>query len=521
MRGEAHTRPHQHPHEQLSGAARTDRVARSRAVTARWRGSCLGPPEGGRGPADSGGGERVSGREQWPAEGTAAASAVAAGGDEGGAGILAALAVPAFRRLWLAELLAQTAQNAIWFGALIATERATRSTTLTGVTVVSAALPVALFGVLAGALVDRWERKRVLVWTSLLRVVLAAAYLGYGWSIGILFVANFLINVVAQFFSPALLATLPALLPRRLLTAAIGLLNVTLNVAQLAGMVLLGPILSKVFGPGAVFLAATGLYLVATALVVALPPGRAPDAAAQRPGGGRGALAAVRADLAAGAAFVRADRPSRRALTYLALTWTVLFALITLAPRYAASRQGLRIEADDAVFVLAPAGVGMALAAALLDRLVRRYGRWRLVGRSLVPLACCLAALAAVAPVADWWVRRGIVTGAARLTLHQPLLVPRVLAVMAVALGIGWWVGLITVSSEAVLLERAPDALRGRVFALQLTCTNLAAVVPVLVVGALADRVGITAVIAVAAAAVLLAWLLGDAPFAPSPIGDD
>jgi MFS family permease len=491
------------------------------AVTARWRGSCLGPPEGGRGRADGGGGERMSGWEQSRSEGAAVPRAAAVEGDAGGTGLRAALAVPAFRRLWLAELLAQTAQNAIWFAALIATERATHSTTLTGVTVASAALPVALFGMLAGVLVDRWERKGVLVWTSLVRVVLAVAYLGYGWSIDILFAANFAINVVAQFFSPALLATLPALLPRRLLTAATGLLNVTLNVAQLAGMVLLGPILSRVSGPESVFLAAAGLYLVAAALVVALPPDRADDAPGQRPVGGRGALAAVRADLAAGGAFVRADRPARRALAYLALTWTVLFALITLAPRYAASRQGLRIEAADAVFVLAPAGVGLALAAALLDRLVRRYGRWRLVGRSFVPLACCLAALAAVAPVANWWSRRGIATGAARMIMHQPLLVPRVLAVMAIALGIGWWVGLITVSAEAVLLERAPDALRGRVFALQLTCTNLAAVVPVLAVGALADRIGINAMIALAGAVVLLAWLLGDAPFAPSPLRDD
>jgi hypothetical protein len=97
----------------------------------------------------------------------------------------AALATPAFRRLWLAELLAQTAQNALWFAALIATERATHSTALTGVTVVSATIPVALVGLPAGVLVDRWDKQAVLVWSSLLRVALAAGYLGYGWSIGV------------------------------------------------------------------------------------------------------------------------------------------------------------------------------------------------------------------------------------------------------------------------------------------------------------------------------------------------
>jgi MFS family permease len=441
-----------------------------------------------------------------------------------GDGIAAALAQRAFRHLWLAELLSQTALNAIWFAALVATEQETRSTTQTSLVAVSATLPVALCGVLAGILVDRWDKKRVLVVSNLLRIVLAAGYLAYGWSVAVIFAMNFLINIVAQFFSPALLATIPRLLPQRQLTAAVGLFNVTLNLAQLLGMVLLGPPLLKLFGPDAVFALAAAVYAVATLLVIDLPPDPPPAPVATAPATGQPRLiGAVRRELAEGWAFVRRDRPSRLALVYLALTWTLLLALVTLAPRYAAADDGLRVAAADASYLLAPAGLGMALAAGLLDRLTRRVGRWRLVGLGLLGLAATLLALSAVAPLAHQIVRGHVFGAPARRAAHPArytIILGRAGVAMLLTLLAGWCVGLVTVSSEAVLLERAPEALRGRIFAFQLTVTNLATVLPLLAVGGLADLVGINQVIGLTGVIVLLAWLATASPFVRRPPDD-
>jgi hypothetical protein len=87
--------------------------------------------------------------------------------------------------------------------------------------------------------------------------------------------------------------------------AATGLPNISINIAQLGGLVLLGSILGKLAGPGAV--------CVAAALVIALPAARPPPRC-------RGVIASVRDDLATGWAFAREDRPSRHALAHLALT---------------------------------------------------------------------------------------------------------------------------------------------------------------------------------------------------------
>lgn len=429
-------------------------------------------------------------------------------------GIAMALTRAAFRNLWLAELLSQTALNAIWFAALVATEQETHSVSKISVTVVSATLPVALFGLLAGILVDRWDKKRVLVLSNLLRIVISLGYLTYGWSIGIIFTMNFLINTVAQFFSPAMLATIPRLLPKRLLTAATGLFNVTLNISQVLGMVVLGPLLIKLHGPGMVFALAAALYVVATLLVL-LVPGERQTAPTRQVSGS--ILEELRTDFVHGWRFVRGDRRSWLAMLYLASTWTILFALIVLAPRYAAAHSGLRVRADDAIFILAPAGLGMALAAGLLDRLQRRFGRWRLVGISLLALAVALGLLALVAPVANHFVHANLPTHEARHQARLWLLFGRVGVAALIALLAGWWVGIITVTAEAVLLERAPTDLRGRIFALQLTFTNLASILPLLIVGKLADLIGLNEVIALAALAVLLVWLRTASPFRPLP----
>lgn len=436
------------------------------------------------------------------------------GSGPGEEGIWGALRSAPFRNLWLAELLSQTALNAIWYAGLVATEQETRSTSFVSLSVVSAALPVALFGLLAGILVDRWDKRRVLYWSNVLRVGISLGYLAYGWSILVVFAMNFAINTLAQFFSPAMLASIPRLLPKRLLTPATGLFNVTLNVSQVLGMVILGPPLIKLAGPRPVFFIAALLYAFSTVLVMLLPASKEPR---QAPADSGPIATRLRSELSAGWAFVREDRQSWLALIYLSVTWTILFSLATLAPRFAASENGLRLLAEDAIFLLAPAGLGMALAAAAIAPLQRRFGRWWIVSLGLLGLGVALAVLAVLGPVSNYLAHGQFTTPAAAHSSGPWLLVGRVGAAGIIAALAGWWTGVVTVSAEAVLLERAPEALRGRVFALQLTFTNLASILPLLAVGAFADLVGIDQVIGLTAAVVGVVWLLTLSPFVKHP----
>src|SRR5204863_2498460 len=66
-----------------------------------------------------------------------------------------------------------------------------------------------------------------------------------------------------------------------------------------------------------------------------------------------------------------------------------------------------------------------------------------------------------------------------------------VLPVMALALVAGLGFVAIMVPSQTFLQERAPVDLRGRVFAVQLMLSNFASIVPLLLLGGLADVIGV------------------------------
>ena len=58
---------------------------------------------------------------------------------------------PAFVRLWIAQAMTQTAQNAIWYALLVIVEEISHSRTALGITILAVVLPSVLFGIPAGS----------------------------------------------------------------------------------------------------------------------------------------------------------------------------------------------------------------------------------------------------------------------------------------------------------------------------------------------------------------------------------
>src|SRR5206468_1948951 len=145
-----------------------------------------------------------------------------------------------FVRLWVAQAISQTAQNAIWYGLLVLVENVSHSTTQLGITILSVIVPSILFGVPAGVYVDRWDKRKVLIITNLLRGVIVASYVVLNSVLGLLYAVSFVFSVVRQFFAPAELATIPALVGRKNLMAATSLFHLTFTASQLLGLIFLG-----------------------------------------------------------------------------------------------------------------------------------------------------------------------------------------------------------------------------------------------------------------------------------------
>lgn len=101
-------------------------------------------------------------------------------------------------------------------------------------------LPAALLGPLAGAAVDLWDRKRIIVWSDLLRGIIMIATAAIACSLGtlpvwVLMAATVGISVAGVIFVPAVHAIIPELVEPARLKRANGARSAGVQIANLAG----------------------------------------------------------------------------------------------------------------------------------------------------------------------------------------------------------------------------------------------------------------------------------------------
>ncbi len=140
-----------------------------------------------------------------------------------------------------------------------------------GGVLIAFALPQLLLGIFAGTLVDRWDRRRVMVVSDLARAALVPAFLllrdpGHlFWAFGI----AFSISSFSALFYPARGALLPALVAEEDLMSANGWMQVGRTVAILSGPILAGIVVGR-WGTGVAFGVDGASYLVSALLVLSI-----------------------------------------------------------------------------------------------------------------------------------------------------------------------------------------------------------------------------------------------------------
>ena len=77
-----------------------------------------------------------------------------------------------FMALWIGQTISFIGDYFYWLAIPIMVERLTGSMFLVGMSVVSSALPMLVLGPVAGVFVDRWDRKRTMIVSDVLRGLL-------------------------------------------------------------------------------------------------------------------------------------------------------------------------------------------------------------------------------------------------------------------------------------------------------------------------------------------------------------
>jgi len=390
-----------------------------------------------------------------------------------------------FLRLWLAQVFSQIADNLLYFVLIVAVYKRTGSNTAVSGLVVSFTLPALTIGLLAGVIVDRVDKRQVLLLTNVARGVVALAFIALMTSLPSVFLLGIVASSVRQLFMPAEASTLPRLLKPRELLPANSLFTLTLNASFIAGFAGAGPLL-KIAGPESVFLVAAAFFFVAAGLVATLPSVES-EVSTDLPESIVARSRLVLRELLEGWAFLRSDRDVTRVMLQLAFAWSLSGITAAIAPGYASTVLGL--SEDDAFFLVVPAGVGVVLGSLLIGRYGARVDRTALIACGLFGTGAAVIALATYHHLLE-----------ALLPRVPPNLVPNfhpgglsgfLLAVMVFAAVLGLSNAATVIPANTTLQEDTPDELRGRVFSVLNTLSNLGSTAPVLVVGVLADLLGV------------------------------
>lgn len=190
----------------------------------------------------------------------------------------APLMVPAFRKLWGANIVSNIGTLMQGVAAAWLMTGLTPSTTLVGLVQTASTLPVFLIGLLAGALADTVERKSLLFWSQVWMLAMALL-LGLLTLFGhttpwVLLAVTFAMGMGSAISLPAWQATVQDMVPREAVPAAVSLNSISFNVARAVGPAL-GGLLVAATGPATAFLTnAASFIAVLGAISTWKPPPR-------------------------------------------------------------------------------------------------------------------------------------------------------------------------------------------------------------------------------------------------------
>lgn len=376
-------------------------------------------------------------------------------------------------------------------------------------------IPAVLFGSLAGVYVDRWPKKEVMVFSNLLRaafvlIIPPLLRLSRGWTVDlpllwlpvafrhwrsitheafhlplgflILLALTFIDSTITQFFAPAEQVTIPLIVKRRYLLPANSLFTTTMMAMTIVGFAIGEPLLglasrisehlnfSWTVGKA---LVVGGAYLTAGLILMLLRTGEKPQHyQKERPH--------VWEDIRDGIHYLGDNHRVRNALIQLVILFSIFAALSVLAVRLAETLPNMKAEQFG--FLLAAAGVGMAVGAWLMGTWGQKFSHVQLSLWGSVGMAVSLAGLS-------------FSMGSLSLTL-----------VMTVLLGLfGAFVG---VPMQTTIQADTPVAMRGKVFGLQNNAVNIALSLPLALAGIAETIFGLRPVLlSLAVLAIAGGWL--------------
>lgn len=319
-------------------------------------------------------------------------------------------------------------------------------------------LPLSLFALIGGSVADRFNRRRLVLATNALALIIAGLFAVLIWlhavEIHLVAVLVFLNGLINAFDIPARQSFLVEMVGKEDLANGIALNSAMFNGARMFGPAVGGLVIAA-FGT-AWCMAANALSFLATILAVAAIRSRAPARQEKAP-------LRLLQSLREGAAYIRSSQLVWGVLGLVAVSTVFGWSYTVILPVYADKiLGGGAVELGQ---LLSASGLGALSGAVFSATVASRFRPRKILLAGLLIFTLAIAGFA---------------------LSRQPLLATISLALMGLGLI------LFNVNSNSALQQRVPDHLRGRVMGFYVLCFGGLMPLGSLQIGFVAEKLGVT-----------------------------
>ena len=394
------------------------------------------------------------------------------------------LGIAGFKRLWLAQVVSILGDFLAIFGVINLITFKWHGTPLQVTNVLIAyIIPITIVGPLAGVFIDRWNVKRTMIASDLIRAVLILG-LVFVTRLEHIYVVFMAVSTVSSFFGPAQSVTLRTLVPMNGLMAANALMSQAFYTMRIIAPAAAG-LLVYALGENSCFYLDTISFIFSAAMLSTIVVMRVVSAKAAT----EKSVGSLMKDYTAGSRFIL----THPAISFVMISMmTAMFVMSCFSPLISVYvRDQLHAGTRSFGIISAMIGVGLIAGTQLVNAVAKGFSKKHVALSGLFGLAFATFVLALF--------QRAWMAGLSMF-------------------GIGFAIAFIIVPTQTLMQQETPHDMLGRVSSSFMAVFSLSQLLGLVLSGSLADWIGVRRLFL--AAAVLLVvlstagyfWLREDKP---------
>ncbi len=400
--------------------------------------------------------------------------------------IFSALSERSFVYAWCGEIFTLISTHIFNFFLILIVFDLTRSNIADAGIVLTITIPSIIFGMIAGSYVDLWNKRKVLLIVNLTRALLLVILAFYIDNLYFLFAVSFIFSFITQFFIPAELPILPLIVERKYLYSANALFGVAIYGSILIAYVLAGPLIIFLNPFGTLMFLSVSL-LIASIFILFI---RIRYSKIKEVENGIEDMNIFN-DMKSTLALISHTKGILQAIFILALTQTLILVVAVIAPGYASTVLGIPIVQFPLLFV-APAALGTVVGAAIIINYFRKSNK-----NTLITIGIFFSAFSFVfLPFGSKVASKGFVQ-TINVYLPKFLEIDILHIIIVVAFILGLSNALVFVPANTLMQEKISEEFRGKAYGFLNTFVGVFSLLPIIIVGGLANLIGVGAVLTI------------------------